>query len=182
MNQTVASDPTSSWQIRLKGRTIKALMGTNAPYFGDHVELSDSASDFASTVGIGGIVGTKFTYPTDQLDHKNYLLTAEKEVSWKKWLDIYKENYLSKAEYKGELYDIGYDKPETHAIQKGEAMFYAFYAPKWDGEIELRGLKNKTYKVIDYVNDKFIANVNVNNPKIKVKFDKYLLIKAIPDK
>ena len=61
-------------------------------------------------------------------------------------------------------------------------MYYAFYAPKWDGEIELRGLKNKTYKVIDYVNDKFIANVNVNNPKIKVKFDKYLLIKAIPDK
>ena len=182
MNQTVASDPTSSWQIRLKGRTIKALMGTNAPYFGDHVELSDSASDFASTVGIGGIVGTKFTYPTDQLDHKNYLLTPEKEVTWKKWLDIYKENYLSKAEYKGELYDIGYDKPETHAIQKGEAMYYAFYAPKWDGEIELRGLKNKTYKVIDYVNDKFIANVNVNNPKIKVKFDKYLLIKAIPDK
>jgi alpha-galactosidase len=182
MNQTVASDPTSSWQIRLKGRTIKALMGTNAPYFGDHVELSDSGSDFASTVGIGGIVGTKFTYPTDQLDHKNYLLTPEKEVTWKKWLDIYKENYLSKAEYKGELYDIGYDKPETHAIQKGEAMYYAFYAPKWDGEIELRGLKNKNYKVIDYVNDKFIANVNSNNPKIKVNFDRYLLIKAIPDK
>ena len=182
MNQTVASDPTSSWQIRLKGRTIKALMGTNAPYFGDHVELSDSGSDFASTVGIGGIVGTKFTYPTDQLDHKNYLLTPEKEVSWRKWLDIYKENYLSKAEYKGELYDIGYDKPETHAIQKRDAMFFAFYAAKWDGEIELRGLKNKTYKVFDYVNDKFISNVDGNNPKIKVKFDKYLLIKAIPDK
>jgi alpha-galactosidase len=26
MNQTVASDPTSSWQIRLKGKTLKALM------------------------------------------------------------------------------------------------------------------------------------------------------------
>ena len=66
--------------------------------------------------------------------------------------------------------------------KKGKLCITAFYAPKWDGEIELRGLKNKTYKVIDYVNDKFIANVNVNNPKIKVKFDKYLLIKAIPDK
>jgi len=61
-------------------------------------------------------------------------------------------------------------------------MFFAFYAAKWDGEIELRGLKNKTYKVFDYVNDKFISNVDGNNPKIKVKFDKYLLIKAIPDK
>lgn len=181
MNQTVASDPTSSWQIRLKGKTIKALMGTNAPYFGDHVELSDNGSDFASTVGIGGIVGTKFTYPTDQLDHKNYLLTSEKEIIWKKWLDIYKENYLSKADYRGELYDIGYDKPETHAIRKGDTMNYAFYADKWDGEIELRGLENKTYKIIDYVNNKFISNVRGNNPKIKVQFDKYLLIKAVPD-
>ena len=28
MNQTVASDPESSWQVRLKGKTIKALMGS----------------------------------------------------------------------------------------------------------------------------------------------------------
>jgi alpha-galactosidase len=181
MNQTVSSDPTSSWQIRSKGKTIKALMGTNAPYFGDHVELSDSGSDFASTVGIGGIVGTKFTYPTDQLDHKNYLLTPEKEIIWKKWLDIYKENYLSKADYKGGLYDIGYDKPETHAIQKGDTLYYAFYADKWNGEIELRGLENKTYKVIDYVNDKFISNVDGKSAKLNVRFDKYLLIKAVID-
>lgn len=179
MNQTVSSDPTSSWQIRLKGKTIKALMGTNAPYFGDHVELSDSGSDFASSVGIGGIVGTKFTYPTDGLDHKNYLLTPEKENKWKKWLDIYKENYLSNAEYRGELYDIGYDRPETHAVQKGNTMYYSFYADKWDGEIELRGLENKTYKVIDYVNDKFISNVEGKSAKLNVRFDRYLLIKAV---
>ncbi len=179
MNQTVSSDPLSSWQIRLKGKTIKALMGTNAPYFGDHVELSDSASDFASTVGIGGIVGTKFTYPTDRLDHKNYLLTPEKEIIWQKWLDIYNENYLSKADYRGELYDIGYDKPETHAVQKGDTMYYAFYADKWNGEIELRGLENKTYKVIDYVNDKFISNVDGKNAKLNVSFNKHLLIKAV---
>ncbi len=179
MNQTVSSDPMSSWQIRSKGKTIKALMGTNAPYFGDHVELSDSGSDFASTVGIGGIVGTKFTYPTDQLDHKNYLLTPEKEIIWKKWLDIYKENYLSKADYKGGLYDVGYDKPETHAIQKGEEMYYAFFADKWDGDIVLRGLENKSYKVIDYVNDKFISDVEGKRAKLNVRFDKYLLIKAV---
>lgn len=180
MNQTVASDPTSSWQIRLKGKTIKALMGNNAPYFGDHVELSDSGSDFASTIGVGGIVGTKFTYPTDHLKHKNYLLTKEKEIKWKKWLDIYKENSLSSADYRGDLYDIGYDKPETHAIQKGDTMYYAFYADKWKGEIEFRGLENKAYKIIDYVNDKTLANVNGELPKINVAFNKYLLIKAVP--
>ena len=43
MNQAVASDPESSWQVRHKGKTIKALMGPSAAYAGDHVELSDNA-------------------------------------------------------------------------------------------------------------------------------------------
>jgi len=180
MNQSVSSDPTSSWQIRLKGKTLKALMGSNSPYFGDHVELSDNGSDFASTVGVGGIVGTKFTYPTDRLDHKNHLLTKEKEVVWKKWLDIYYDNSLSNADYRGELYDIGYDKPETHTVQKGDTLFYAFYANNWNGELELRGLENKTYKIIDYVNDRFISNVDGKSAKLNFNFNKYLLIKAVP--
>ncbi len=180
MNQTVASDPTSSWQIRLKGKTLKALMGANSPYFGDHVELSDKGSDFASTVGVGGIVGTKFTYPTDRLDHKNHLLTTEKEIVWKKWLDVYNNNDLSQAEYKGELYDIGYDKPETHAIQKGDTLYYAFYSDRWEGEVELKGLEKKNYEIIDYVNDKTLDNINGESPKLSITFSKYLLIKAVP--
>ena len=179
MNQTVASDPTSSWQIRLKGKTLKALMGSNSPYFGDHVELSDEKSDFASTVGVGGIVGTKFTYPTDRLEHKDHLLTSQKEIIWKKWLDIYNDNLLSKANYRGDLYDIGYDNPETHAIQKGDTMYYAFYSDKWNGEIELRGLEDKTYKIIDYVDNKFISDVQGRGAKLNVSFEKYFLIKAV---
>ncbi len=182
MNQTVASDPESSWQIRLKGRTLKALMGCNSPYFGDHVELSDSGKDFASAVGIGGIVGTKFTYPTDQLEHKNFVLTPEKEAEWQKWLDVYKANKLAEGCYKGGLYDIGYDKPETHAIQKNDTMYYAFYADSWNGDIELRGLSGGKYNVIDYVNNKTIASVEGTNPKINCSFEKHLLIKAVPDK
>ena len=30
-----------SWQVRLKGKTLKALMGPSAAFAGDHVELSD---------------------------------------------------------------------------------------------------------------------------------------------
>jgi alpha-galactosidase len=182
MNQTVASDPTSSWQVRLKGKTLKALMGSNSPYFGDHVELSDEKSDFASTVGVGGIVGTKFTYPTDRLEHKDHLLTLEKEIIWKKWLDVYNNNLLSMANYRGELYNIGFDSPETHAIQKGDTMFYAFYAKSWNGEVELRGLEDRMYKVIDYVNDKFISDIEGKNAQLNVNFDKYFLIKVIPIK
>src|SRR5262249_28199150 len=47
MNMSVASDPTSSFQVRLKGKTLKALMGDSAAYFGDHVDMSDGGDDFA---------------------------------------------------------------------------------------------------------------------------------------
>ena len=63
-NQVVSSDPTSSWQIRLKGKTYKAIMPQTA-YYGDHVELSDNGTDFASSFGIGAVLGTKFTWPAD---------------------------------------------------------------------------------------------------------------------
>ena len=39
-------------------------MGDSIPYFGDHVELSDGADDFASTVGVGGVLGTQFVIPS----------------------------------------------------------------------------------------------------------------------
>jgi len=53
-NMSVASDPRSSFQVRSKAKTLKALMGDNVPFFGDHVEESDGGNDFASTVGVGG--------------------------------------------------------------------------------------------------------------------------------
>ena len=95
-------------------------------------------------------------------------------------MDIYDDNALSQAEYIGELYDIGYDKPETHAIQKKDTLYYAFYSDRWEGEIELRGLEKKNYKIIDYVSDKTLANVSGESPKLSITFSKYLLIKAVP--
>ena len=41
VNQLVASDPESSWQIRLKGKTYKAIFGNKVAYSGDHVELTN---------------------------------------------------------------------------------------------------------------------------------------------
>jgi len=140
MNQPVASDPTSSWQIRLKGKTFKALMGPRTAYYGDHVELSDGGDDFASTVGVGGVIGTKFTWPVGSEKDSKIDLTVEREEKWRKWLRIYEDKMLPKGNYLGHLYDIGFDKPETHAIKKDKKMFYAFYAKAFNGEIELRGL------------------------------------------
>src|SRR5207253_502309 len=94
MNQAVASDPLSSWQVRHKGKTIKALMGASAAFAGDHVELSDGNNDFASTIGIGAVASTKFTWPRDPKPGNGFLLTAEKEALWRKWIGIYNQTKL----------------------------------------------------------------------------------------
>ena len=180
-NMSVASDPESSFQIRSKGKTLKALMGDNIPYFGDHVELSDGANDFASTVGVGGVVGTQFVLPNLVKKHSTSDLTPEREKVFEKWLQIYREKMLSRGEYRGELYDIGFDLPEAHAIRKGAEMYYAFFARHWSGPIELRGLQDRTYHIVDYVNGKDFGNVHGPKAMISADFEKHLLIEAQPE-
>ncbi len=180
MNQPVASDPTSSWQIRTKGKTLKALMGPSVPYYGDHVELSDGRDDFASTLGIGGVVGTKFTWPVGSMKDSRIDLTAEKEDRWQKWNQIYLDKMLSKGTYLGELYDIGYYRPEAHAVRKDDKMYYAFYADYYDGNVELRGLSGGSYKIHDYINDKDYGTVNGPVASLPVQFQQYLLLEAVP--
>lgn len=181
MNQAVSSDPLSSWQIRTKGKTYKALV-PNTAYYGDHVELSDNAEDFATSFGIGAVLGTKFTWPKDNPQASDsFLLTPEKEKKWKKWFSLYNDMMLSKEQYLGNLYDIGYDKPEAHVIKKKDTLYYAFYAKDWDGKITFKGLKdNAEYVLRDYVNDRNLGTINSSNPEINLAFKDYLLISASP--
>lgn len=181
MNMAVASDPESSWQIRLKGKTLKALMGDSIAYFGDHVDMSDGGDDFASTVGIGGVVGTNFTWPPGSAERGRLDLTAQKEKVWAKWTKIYKEKMLPKGEYLGTLYDIGFDKPETHAIRKNGSLYYAFYAPDWKGDVEIRGLEVCAYRVTEYVDGKDLGKVQGPTATLSVEFKKHLLLEATPE-
>jgi len=179
-NMSVASDPESSFQVRSKGKTLKALMGDNIPYFGDHVELSDGADDFASTVGVGGVVGTQFVLPKLVSKRSKFDLTPEREKYFAKWVSIYKEKMLSRGEYLGDLYDIGFDLPEAHAIRKGGEMYYAFFARHWTGSVELRGLQDRNYHVVDYVNGKDFGIVHGPIATVPARFDKHLLLEAQP--
>lgn len=182
LNQAVSSDPKNSWQVRLKGKTYKAIIGRTA-YYGDHVELMDNANDFATQMGIGAVMGTKFTWPEDNPKAgASYLLTAEKEQTWKKWFGLYNRKMLTEGEYLGSLYDIGYDKPEAHVIRKNDTMFYAFYSPVWNGGIELRGLDTgKQYRVFDYVNSTDLGSVAGDKPNIDAGFKQYLLLEVYPE-
>ena len=178
MNMTVASDPLSSWQVRTKGKTLKALAGDKLAYFGDHVELSDGGEDFASTVGVGGVVGTNFTWPVGVGRDKKVELTPEREKHWAKWIDVYKSKMLTKGEYLGDLYDIGFDRPEAHAIRKDGVMYYGFFAKQYRGPVELRGLEDRRYQVSDYVNRKDLGAVRGPVARLDVEFERHLLVEV----
>ncbi len=180
INQAVASDPTCSRQVRMK-RKAYAAMAPQLAYYGDHVELTDSGNDFASQIGTGSVIGTKFTYPKDNPDVKDgpFLLTPEKEALIKKWMHIYKENDLARGEYLN-FYTWGYDIPEAHVIRQNNAMYYAFYADQYEGKIELRGLESgKTYTATEYTADEPRQfEVNGDNPVIEANFIRDYLLKV----
>ena len=203
MDQAVTADPVGSVQVRRRVKMYKALLGPRAAIYGDHVELprirnadsndeQDVGSDFASTLGTGGVLGTKFTWPDYGPKFKNVYLSPDKEAHWKEWISLYNEKMLSKGNFLN-LYVYGFDVPEAYAIEKDGQMYYAFYAPTpsgtpdktassahWTGEVELRGLAAKTYHVTDYVHHKDLGAVTGPTAKLNVDFTDHLLLEAAP--
>ena len=80
------------------------------------------------------------------------------------------------------MYDIGYDRPEAHVIQKGDTLYYSFYAEDFDGQLELRGLKNQNYKLNDYFNHIEMGKASASGNSVKSSFKGFKLIEAIPEK
>jgi len=192
MDQAVTADPVGGVQVRRRIKWYKALLGPEAAVYGDHVELSEMTRtgkgnwsehgrDFASTLGTGGVLGTKFTWPDNNPKFKGVALTPEKEAEWKKWTSLYNEKMLSQGEFRN-LYVYGYDEPEGYAIEKDGTMYYAFFEndpqTRYDGVIELRGLQPGTYSIIDYVNGRTLGTINNTAPKLQTRFLGHLLVEA----
>jgi len=205
MDQAVTADPVGSVQVRRRIKMYKALLGPRAAVYGDHVELTrligantshelDVGSDFASTFGPGGVLGTKFTWPDYGPKFKTVYLNDQKMAHWKKWISLYNEKMLSKGNFL-DLYVYGYDVPEAYAIEKDGILYYAFYVPQnagssrpsgaesqtWKGEVELRGLSAKQYRVLDYVNNKDYGIVSGPTAHLNVEFKDNLLLEAAPE-
>ena len=87
---------------------------------------------------------------------------------------------LSKGQYLGQLYDIGFDVPETHVIRKDKTMYYAFFAKRWKGSVELRGLEDRNYSVVDYVTGKGLGTVSGHSAHLPVEFHGNLLVEVQP--
>jgi alpha-galactosidase len=194
IDQAVTADPVGAVQVRRRIKMYKALLGPQAAVYGDHVELSamtpighgdwsEHGDDFASTLGVGGVPGTKFVWPDPGPKFKPVNLTSEKEAHWKKWIGLYNEKMLSKGEFL-DLYVYGYDSPEAYAIAKDGKMYYAFFASAekpFAGELELRGLKAGSYRVMDYVDGKDLGTVQAEAgkvPRLKAEFKENLLLEV----
>lgn len=195
MDQAVTADPVGAGQVRSRIKVYKALLGPESAVYGDHVELSamsrvgnnwlEHGDDFASTIGAGGVVGTKFVWPDPGPKFKAVNLTAEKDARWKKWIGIYNQKLLSKGTFL-DLYTYGYDFPEAYAITKDGKMYYAFFGDgdkPWQGEVELRGLKPGSYRVQDYGEGTDLGTVQASEgqiPKLKTGFKQHLLLEVTP--
>jgi alpha-galactosidase len=131
-------------------------------------------------VGVGAIISTKFTWPSDPKPKDSFLLTPEREALWRKWITLFNERDLPRGRYRGELYDIGFDKPETHVIEKGGRLYYAFYGRRFEGSVPLRGLASARYRVRDYFNDRELGEVTGGRAVLPIAFDGSLLLEAIP--
>jgi alpha-galactosidase len=194
IDQAVTADPVGAVQVRRRIKMYKALLGPEAAVYGDHVELSamtkvgnswtEHGSDFASTIGTGGVVGTKFVWPDPGPKFRPVALTPQKEEHWKKWIDIYNQKMLSKGTFRN-LYVYGYDEPEGYAIEKDGKMYYAFFSPDasrtWKGKIELRGLRAGKYHVRNYAEGSDLGSIDAdgeNAPQLETEFRDHLLLEV----
>jgi alpha-galactosidase len=77
-------------------------------------------------------------------------------------------------------YDIGFDKPETHVIEKDGRFYYAFYARDFSGPVPLRGLNGGRYRVRDYYNDRDLSEVGAKAGVLQVTCNDFLVLEARP--
>jgi len=179
-NQATTCDPWTSWITRSFTKAMKAVIGPRAAIYGDHVEIIDNARDFASQVGVGAIPGTRYNLKGEDktaqhekqgaLAFKNDPVTPEKVAYWKKWISIYREKMLSKGEYTN-LYDVIYDKPETHVIKQNGKIYYSFYGSEPDGIIEPWGGMEQYVEFDGKKDTPEMKFVGKHYPKMMKQFD-----------
>jgi alpha-galactosidase len=192
-NQQVSADPVSSEQVRARLKCYRALLGDKAALYGDHVELStgpylgedvevtETGSDFASTLALGGVIGSKFTgleeRPSEEQRKKYVGIGPE----WIHWFRLYDELKLYQGEYLN-LYDIGWDAPETHLVKKGDSLYYGIFAQGFNGQAELRGLTPGTeYVLSDYSSGEELERITATgHDMLDCSVDGHLLVSATP--
>lgn len=172
-----ASDPINLLQTRRRIKVEKAIHGPTYAVGDCYQVPADEWSgfsvpqDFESAMGTGAQVTTFYTD-----------LDVVQRGEWNRWVKEYNGKKLSSANYTN-LYDIAFDRPEIHVVEKDGQLFYGLYEDLWSktDSIELRGLrKGVDYEVYDYANNRKIAEVHGDRPFINIGFRNHLLIQVVP--
>jgi len=187
----VASDPDSSWQVRTKGLVFKALMAPDCAYHGDHVELSDREIDFGSTLGVGGIPDTKFTWPPGSGNPSmlkpggNFDLLPEAEPRVRSWFEAWRRERLDRLPLVFGHHRFGFDPVEAHVFVGDRRRYHSFFAlpnpgtepleALWDGPVEFRGLPPGTWHVWAWAEgtetvQRFLGVVSQESPVLPLRF------------
>ncbi|MBN2290369.1 MAG: alpha-galactosidase, partial [Candidatus Glassbacteria bacterium] len=176
-NVANASDPVSLYQMRRRVKLEKAFRG---PTFcvGDCYQIPmdewegwSVPDSFESAFGTGAQVTTLYR----DLD------PAQRE-RWRRWFRMYNQMALSSGEYLN-LYDLAFDRPETHVVRKNGRLYYGFFAGTWSRVVplKLRGLEpGKTYRVRDYAGGIDLGTVSGDRPEISLAFKEHLLLEVSP--
>jgi len=176
-NVANASDPTDLYQMRRRIKLEKAFRG---PGFcvGDCYQIPmdewegwSVPDSFESAFGTGAQLTTLY----------EDLNPAQRE-RWRRWFRLYERMGLSSGEYLN-LYDIAFDKPETHVVRKNGNLYFGFFAETWSRvePLKLRGLEpGKTYRVRDYADELDLGTVPGDNPEINRAFKGHLLLEVSP--
>ncbi|MBW7996929.1 MAG: alpha-galactosidase [Candidatus Glassbacteria bacterium] len=192
-NQQVSADPVSSDQVRARIKTYRALLGDDAALYGDHVELStgpypgdgvevrEVGSDFASTLALGGVIGSKFTGLADSPGEDERKRHLGIRSHWRHWFELSDRLRLHEGTYLN-LYDIGWDLPETHVVARGDTLYYGIFAQGFDGKAELRGLEpGRQYLLTDYSTGKELGRLAATgHDTFECSVDGNLLVRAAP--
>ncbi len=170
-----ASDPVNTWQVRSRIKMEKAIRG-GIFAVGDCYQIPINEwsgfsvpESFESAVGTGAQVTTFYTR-----------LDEHQKALWNRWFHESRELGLSQAEYVN-LYDLAFDLPEIHVIQKGGELYYGIFADVWSRakRIELRGLeRDSTYELYDYVNRRSLGTLNGREPYLNIAFKESLLLRV----
>ena len=123
-NIAVTSDPNIG-QITRRIKMYKAILGPDFPVLEEWCGVLAGPS-YELAIGAGGVPGTFST----RLDEHS-----------KNRISVYRDHMLSKGEYLN-LYDIGFDFPETHVIRKSDTLFYALYTHPWSDTTSHSGDKS----------------------------------------
>ena len=59
-------------------------------------------------------------------------------------------------------------------------MYYAFYAERWDGPLQLRGLGRGRYRVRDLFAGRDLGTVDARANTLPARFERFLLLQASP--